>query len=259
MMRALLILLSIAGCQKGEENIRKAHVFFKSGDLGSAHRHYRAAADADANNAVAWEGLGNVAFERRDYEDAIANYQKAISIDPKAMSARNQLAVALTSANRTQDAIRSLEQTLEVDPVNAFALNALGGLHQKLGDLDKAKHYQVAAVAADGDFHAARFALGSLLVDLGELDEAEREFSRLLAREQETLAEYGFARLAAKRGKWDRAAKHINFVLDAGVAHPEKIARDGVFAEGWGEASMKAAKEKLDRAAGTKTSTSPIR
>src|SRR5688572_9538470 len=115
MRRALTVvlsLLSVAACQKGEENIRKAHVFFKSGDLDSAGKHYRAAADADPNNAAAWEGLGNVAFERREYDGAIAHYEKAIATDTKAMSARHKLAVALTTANRTQDAIELLEATI---------------------------------------------------------------------------------------------------------------------------------------------------
>jgi tetratricopeptide (TPR) repeat protein len=259
-MRTLLAaLLALAGCQKGEENTRKAHVFFKSGDVESAAKLYRAAADADPNNAAAWEGLGNVAFELKSYDEAIAHYRKAIAIDAKAMSARHKLAVALTTANQADAAIELLEETAAIDPSNAFALNALGGLHQKKGDLDRAKQYQISAWAADDDFHAARFALGSLLVDMGELEEAEREFSRLVVKDQESLAEYGFARIAAKREKWDQVARHLAAVLDGVVAHPERIAVDPVFADGWSEAPMKALKEKLDRAAGTKTSTVPIR
>jgi tetratricopeptide (TPR) repeat protein len=255
----LFALLALAGCQKGEENIRKAHVFFKSGDIESAAELYRAAAHADPNNAAAWEGLGNVAFEKRSYDEAIDQYKKAIAIDAKAMSARHKLAVALTTANRAPEAIEVLVDTVGLDPTNAFALNALGGLHQKQGDLDEAKRYQISALAADDDFHAARFALGSLLVDMGELEEAEREFSRLMVREQGSLAEYGFARLAARRGKWDRAAQHLSNVLDGAVSHPERIAKDPVFADGWSTPPMRAAKEKLDRAAGTKTSTMPLR
>jgi tetratricopeptide (TPR) repeat protein len=259
MLLPLLLSVSIVACQKGEENIRKAHVFFKSGDLDSAADHYRAAVEADPKNAAAWEGLGNVAFERKSYEDAIERYQKAIELDPKAMSARHKLAVTLSTANRTDDAIALLEETVALDPKNAFPLNALGGLHQKRGDLQKAKEYQAAAIAADDDFHAARFALASVLIDLGELEAAERELTRLLRRDQEALGEYGFARLAARRGKWDQAAQHLDRVLDAGVAHPEKIAKDPVFANGWGEGAMARMKEKLDRAAGTKTSTLTVR
>jgi tetratricopeptide (TPR) repeat protein len=256
---AVAILALGLACQKGEENLRKAHVFFKNGDLDSAAKLYREAADAEPSNVTAWEGLGNVAFERHEYERAIDHYRKAIEIEKKAMSARHKLAVALTTANRTDDAIALLEETIMIDPKDAFAFNALGGLHQKLGELEKAKQYQVGALNADEDFHAARFALGSVLVDLGELEEAEREFTRLLTKKQDALAEYGFARLAAKREKWPQAALHLERVLDAGVAHPEKIATDAVFANGWSEEPMRKAKQKLDRAAGTKTSTAPIR
>ncbi len=258
-LTVVILGVALTGCQKGEENLRKAHVFFKSGDLASAEKHYQAAADVDPKNAAAWEGLGNVAFEREDYDAAIERYRKAIALETKAMSARHKLAIALTSANNTHDAIRLLEETVTLEPKDTFALNALGGLYQKQGDLVKAKQLQLRALEVDPDFHAARFALGSLLVDLGELDEAEREFTRLLTHDQESLAEYGFARLAARRGRWADTAQHLARVLEGGVAHPEKIAKDPVFSEGWDLPPMKHAKESLDRAAGTRTSTVPIR
>jgi tetratricopeptide (TPR) repeat protein len=252
-------MLLVFACQKGEESLRKAHVFFKNGEYDAAEKLYRSTAEAEPNNVAAIEGLGNVAFERKEYEAAIAHYQKAIGIEKTAMSARHKLAVALTTANRPDEAIASLEETVKIDPKDAFAYNALGGLYQKTGDLGRAKQHQIMALTIDADFHAARFALGSLLVDLGELQEAEREFARLMTKKQDALAEYGFARLEAKRGHWPEAAAHLEKVLDAAVAHPEKIARDRVFAAGWNEAPMLRAKQRLDRAAGTKTSTATVR
>jgi hypothetical protein len=51
------------------------------------------------------------------------------------------------------------------------------------------------------------------------------------------------------------AAKRLDAVIGGGVAHPEKIAADPVFADGWAEEPMRLVKAALDRAAGAETST----
>lgn len=260
-MRRLLLLVTLLliGCPKGEESIRKANVFFKNGDLARAEEAYERALEADPESAAALEGLGNVAYEQKKYDLAIERYQQAIAAHPEAISARHKLAVTYSTVNRVAEAIEVLEATVKVEPKNAFAYNALGGLYQKRGDLDVAKEMQIRALGIDEDFHAARFALGSVLVDLGELEAAERELTRLMKKGERSLAEYGYARLAASRGAWADAARHLDVVLDAGVSHPEKIARDPVFTEGWSEGPMRDIKRRVDRIAGSKTSTVPKR
>lgn len=256
-MRRLLLLVTLllAGCPKGEESIRKANVFFKNGEYRRAEEAYRKALQADPENETALEGLGNVAYEQKQYDEAVARYQEAIEAHPKAISARHKLAVTLSSIDRIPEAIEILEATVEMEPADAFAFNALGGLYRKQGELEKAKQMQIKALAIDQQYHAARFALAGVLVELGELEGAERELTRLVKEGEGTLAEYGYARLAAARGRWADAAQRLEKVLDAGVSHPEKILEDPVFASGWGQEPMKRLAPRLRRLSGTKTST----
>lgn len=248
-MRAAWFWLTIllAGCPKGEESLRKANVLFKNGELEQAAALYQKATEADPERVVAWEGRGNVAFEQKKYVQAIAHYQKALSIDEKALSVRHHLAVTLATSDRRPEAIAVLEATVAMAPDDAFAHHALGGLYKKAGALEKSKKSQLSALAAQPDLYAARFALGNVLVDLSELEAADREYARLFGDGQKDLATYGHARIAAKRGQWEEAAKQLGLVLDMGAAHPEKILDDPVFGEGWSEASMRAIRERLPR------------
>jgi tetratricopeptide (TPR) repeat protein len=258
-MRALLLLLvfgALAGCREStEEHIRKAHVLFKNGELAGAEAQYSRALELDAKNAVALEGLGNVLFERGDAKGAHAFYERAVAADPKSINAKHRLAIAKSELGDHRAAIAILEETLALDRQNVFALHALGGLYQKTGDLARAEEKQLEALRADANHLGARYALATLFIDSGRLEEAERELTKLHTRGAEAVAEYGFARVAAKRGSFEDAAKRLARVLELGVTHPEKILADEVFRDAWSHPAMAAIRAKL----GTSTSTTTVK
>ena len=112
-------------------------------------------------------------------------------------------------------------------------------VYRKQGKLAEAESKQLAALDVDEDYHAARYALGNLLVDRGRLEDAERQFEILVTKAQGNLAEYGFARLAAKNKDAKRVAGHLTKVLDAGARQPLLILDDSAFKGLWGEKEMK--------------------
>jgi tetratricopeptide (TPR) repeat protein len=245
-----LFVLAFAACRESaEEHIRKAHVLFSNKELDKAQAEYEKAVAIEADSEIALEGLGNIAFERGDVKGALSWYEKATAADAKAINARHRLAVAKSELGDLPGAVAALEEALAIDPDNTFALNALGGLHQKMGDLKRAEERQLAALRVDPEFRAARFALASILVDTSRFDDAERELTKLHTRGAEALAEYGFARLEAKRGRAPEAAKRLTRVLELGVAHPSKVLSDDVFNDAWSDPAMQAIRQKLEQAA----------
>lgn len=249
----------VAGCHdSGEEHVRKGHVFFSNKDLAQAEASFSRALEVDPDSLSALEGLGNVAFEEGELEVAEGWFRRAIEVDPKALNARHRLAITLSVRGDVSAAITELERALALDPGNTFALHALGGLYQRTGDLARAEARQRAALEVDPKHRGARFALGSMLVDAGRLEEAERELTRLYSAGADAVAEYGFARLAARRGEPRTAARHLERALELGVTHPERILTDRAFAAVWGAPELAAARERVARAAsagGVKTSS----
>jgi tetratricopeptide (TPR) repeat protein len=245
----------LAGCpETGEEHLRKAHVFFSNHDLSAAEDHYKRAAELSPKNAAPLEGVGDVYFERGNLREAAVWYRRAIELDPKALNPRHRLAITFAERGEVREAINVLEEALKIDAKNVFALHALGGLYQKLGEPDRAVAMQAAVLAVDPDHRAARFALANLHVDQGRFEEAERELTKLLGDGQKALAEYGFARLAAKRGKLDVAAKHLDTVLALGVTHPRRVLDDDAFAEAWSHPDMQRVRVELERASASTSS-----
>jgi tetratricopeptide (TPR) repeat protein len=253
-LRLACVLVVLPCCaQRAEEHVRKANVLFSNHDLAGAEKEYRAALEKSDHHAGALEGLGDIEYERADWDQAIGWYQKAAEAEPRALGPLHRWAIALSTKGDTKGAIDVLSRAIEIDPKDVFALHASGGLYQKLGDLRRAEQMQVAVLQIDKEHRAARFALANLFLDQGRFEEAEKELTRLdmLGGEAKPLAEYGFARVAGLRGRWDEAARHLLRVLESGVAHPDKILADVAFARGWSEPPMKEVRAKL----GTQTST----
>ena len=239
-----LLVLSVLACRpSGEDHLRKANVYFKNGSLAEAEKHYGEA--AKLNNPAGEEGLGNVFYEKKDYAKAIAHYKRAIKLDARAIGARHKLAVALSTTGRHKEAIEALKETIALEPRDAFALNAIGGLYAKLGDTKQAEAFQIKALEADEGYHAARYALANILVESGRTEEAERQFTLLSQKGARSIAEYGFARIAATRGRFDEVANHLQVVLSDKVARPEKILTDRLFEKGWSHPQMKEVQRKL--------------
>jgi tetratricopeptide (TPR) repeat protein len=246
----ILFAVCATACKdSGEEHIRKAHVLFSNHRLEEAEKSYRAAIEVEPDSAVALEGLGNIAFERGDPRTAVTWYEKAAAADPRAVNARHRLAIARSELGDVQGAIKALEDALTIDAKNVFALHALGGQQQKLGQMKRAEELQLEALRLEPDHLGARFALASIFLDSGRTEEAERELSKLHASGAEALAEYGFARVEAKRGKFPEAAKRLSRVLELGVSHPTKILSDNAFDDAWSDPEMQAVRAKLEQAA----------
>jgi tetratricopeptide (TPR) repeat protein len=245
-------LLALTSCRESaEQHIRKGHVFFSNRSFDDAEKEYARAVEIDPENAIALEGIGNVWFERHHVKNAIGWYEKAAAADPRSIQARHRLAIARTEAGDLRGALEPLIEAMKLDPTNTFAHYAVGNLYQRLGELANAEQHQLEVVKLDPDHRAGRFALAQIFVNSGRLDDAERELTRLRARGSEALAEYGFARLEAKRGKFPEAAKHLERVLELGVTRPAAVLEDEIFAPGWSEPAMQAVRAKLEEASKT--------
>lgn len=87
---------------------------------------------------------GRRAFSAGRFEDAVREFRKASSADPKEPGARINLAVALSQSGRHQDAVAELQTILESTPDHSGANYNLGLIHTQLGDYAQAvKHLEI--------------------------------------------------------------------------------------------------------------------
>ena len=81
--------------------------------------------------------LGEIYVNRKQYDDAAREFEKAIAIRPEWQTPHNNLARVLLSQGKTDEAILNLNAALEKNPKNAAAYMTLANLYSKDGQQEK--------------------------------------------------------------------------------------------------------------------------
>lgn len=135
-------------------------------------------------------------------QNVIAEFEKALALDPTYADAANHLANFHLQQRRMPEAEAAYRRTLDLQPDHADARNNLGLLLTLSGRAEEAvKEYQHAIRSRPG-FADARSNLGYTLMSLGKLNEAESEL-----------------RLAIESGAGINARHNLALCLKIGRAH----------------------------------------
>ena len=101
---------------------------------------------AFANRGIAWHG-------KKKYDNALADFDTALSLDPSNMTAHNGLAWLLATCpdDKVRDAARALEAAERAcelsDSADPYCLGSLAAAHAAKGDFTEAARYQTKAIA----------------------------------------------------------------------------------------------------------------
>jgi protein O-mannosyl-transferase len=139
--------------------------------------------DTLAKNQNCWLGynnLGNALFREGLEEGAIAQYQKALQINPHYAEAHNNLAVALLQKGQVDEAIAQFRGTLEINPNYDLAHYNLGLALVRKGQVDEAIAEFQKALEVNPDSAEAHNNLGIELFQKGRIDEAILQFQESL-------------------------------------------------------------------------------
>jgi tetratricopeptide (TPR) repeat protein len=109
----------------------------KSGQLDSAVAEFRKAIELDPKLATAFADLGAVYIEKRDYATAIPPLKRALELSPDLEGAHRLLGYALLAQGYATEAIPHLEQAHAEDALGIALLEA-GKLPEALAALQKA-------------------------------------------------------------------------------------------------------------------------
>ncbi|XP_039049418.1 inactive TPR repeat-containing thioredoxin TTL3-like isoform X2 [Hibiscus syriacus] len=84
---------------------------------------------------------GNEMYKRGNFSEALALYDKSISISPENAVYRSNRAAALAAAGRLGEAVRECEEAVRLDPGYGRAHQRLSSLYLRLGLPDNARHH----------------------------------------------------------------------------------------------------------------------
>jgi tetratricopeptide (TPR) repeat protein len=138
-------------------------------------RWAQAAVAVAPDNPVPHTALGIALLDRGDYDGAVAEYQKAIRLDPYFAPSHNNLGLALQRKGDPDGAVAECKEAIRLDPSLAMPHINLGMALEWKGDLDGAMAEHKEAIRLDPKLANAHNGLGWVLQLKGDLDGAVAE------------------------------------------------------------------------------------
>jgi tetratricopeptide (TPR) repeat protein len=157
-------------------------VFDRAMDLEKKQQHSAAMAEwkkalqLDPEDAKANYNLGLILTRKGRLDEAIPHFEKAVLEDPRFAEAHNNLGIALVQKGEVDDAIRHFQKAVEGDPKFADAHNNLGLALLQKGKVDEAVPHFQKALEVDPKQAQTYYNLGGALYMQGKITESLRRW-----------------------------------------------------------------------------------
>ncbi len=202
---ALLGCLAVSGALLTHRQV----AFWRNDEALFAH-----AFDVTKDNYLAHNNLGSARDKQGRFDEAIAQFEKALAIKPDYAQGHSNLGAVYVEQDRLDEAIAEFERALKIDPGYAGAHNNLGLALEKKGAPQEALKEYARAVELKPDYADARYNLGVALMRSGRLEEAAREFRETVALQPESAdAHNNLGFVLQKMGNLDEAIREYQRVI----------------------------------------------
>ncbi|MEN6406216.1 MAG: tetratricopeptide repeat protein [Thermoguttaceae bacterium] len=169
--------------------------------------HARRSLACTSQNYRAHTMLGNALARQGRTNEAVAEFQRALAIQPDFADASYNLGVAAAAQGRPDRAIFYYRKAIAASPDHANAHNNLGAALMQFGRIDEAMKHCQAALQANPELSEAYFNLGNAMFIYRRLDKAEASYRKaLVIRPNYAEAWYNLGLVCEQQGRLDLAA-----------------------------------------------------
>jgi arylsulfatase A-like enzyme/Tfp pilus assembly protein PilF len=149
----------------------------------------------------AWFMLGNEYYRKRQFEQAIESYKRALTLKSDYDLVVINMANAYRQLGKDAEALVGYRRFMELDPKNAQIRYEAAQILVDLGDFAQARAELQEALKLQPSMAAARNALGIVALKTGDVPGAEREIRAAIGLKSDVrLAHFNLALLAEQRG-----------------------------------------------------------
>ena len=183
--------------------------------------------EIDPANSAAHFNLGTLLLSRKDYANAVRQFEESLRANPEQPMALNDLGVGLQSQGRLQEAREQFEHTLRLQPDYTNARFNLGNVQAVLGHWNEAAASYRQVIGADPADAASRDQLVAVLIRIsgaavaeGRLNDAAAAYRELVElRSGDSDLHNNFGIILAKSGDLLAAAAQFEAALRVNPAH----------------------------------------
>jgi len=165
------------------------------------------------------------------FKKAEEHYRAAVRLDPNSYESHYDYGVLLEAQGKYQEAEEAFRKVLEISPSHAEAQNNLGDLLQRQGKLAEATEEFRRAIENRPNFPQAHFNLGRILVNQQNYDEGIPELLKSLSTEdQESEPAYLYAVGAAyvRAGGRENGLRYIRMAQEKAAAQHQSNLLDSI-------------------------------
>ena len=172
------------------------------------------------NSASGWVNSGLAKYEKGDLDGAIADFNRAIGIDPKYAPAYNNRGAAKLIKGDLDGAIADFNRAIGINPKNALAYYNRGVGKGNKGDLEGAVADYNRAIEIDPNYALAYYNRGFAKLKKGDLDEAIADFNRAIEIDpKNALAYYNRGNAFQAKGQFFQAVANLNRAIELNRNH----------------------------------------
>ena len=206
-----LVRIRAAAALAGYPNIRLQEEYAKS--LEKANKEYRDSIMVRPDQWTSHYNMGNYYLNRGELKQAVASYDKALKLEPRAVMAMVNSSLAYAGMGENDKADKSLQKALKIAPDNAAANFNLGLLKAEQKDFKSAEHYLREALKHDPQMAQAAYNLCVMLAK-DRIDEAIgfcRKASEI--RPDDPKYAYTLAFYLNQKGDTEEAIRTLNMLV----------------------------------------------
>lgn len=182
---------------------QKGNIFFQVGQLEPARRAYAKVAQIDSNYRSIWFKRGNVEFADRNYTEAIALYQKELSVveaEEKALGVKRdveryyftyfQLGLSYKDLGQRDSAKLAFRFALQEDSTAGEVYGEMAGIFRDEGEYETALAYARKAYALAPEDQDHNYLMGLLLWRTGAAEEAVKHLRKEIIKHPDNSGAY---------------------------------------------------------------------
>lgn len=137
-------------------------IYFQQGQYNQALAQYKRAMDIDPNYYPAYYNLGLAYMQVEKYDLAAETFKKAVSLEPKSGVAFLNLGVSYNKTGKYEEALKYLQQAYKFNSGSVEVLYQIGFALEKTGRIEEAIYQYKSATGFDPNFKPAQEALARL-------------------------------------------------------------------------------------------------
>jgi len=188
--------------------------YLEKRQLDEALDHFLKALAIKSDYVMAHNNIGNIYYEKGEAEKAKQYFEQAIQLDESYSEVHNNYGVMLMENEEYAKARQHLLKAIELSPLMVEYIKNLGNLHYLTLDLNKAVSYYKKVLLLKPDHVSARNSLAHIYYDQGKLVMAKNEFLRALSyHPDDPFMHTSLGTVYMKLGDYRSAEFHLNHAL----------------------------------------------